>query len=61
MRPTHHLVPNVRFRETKSTVRVKSRKSDHQTYFNLKLVKINKFHMGRRRIYGVLKIRTGVY
>ena len=26
----------------------KSRKSDHQTYFNLKLAKINKFHNGRR-------------
>ena len=25
----------------------KSQKSDHQTYFNLKLVKINKFHNGK--------------
>ena len=25
-------------------------KSDHQTYFNLKLAKINKFHMGMRKI-----------
>ena len=53
MRPTHHLVPNVRFRKTKSTVRVKSRKSDHKIYFNLKIVKINKFHNGRRIICGV--------
>ena len=26
----------------------KSRKSDHQTYFNLNLAKINEFHNGRR-------------
>ena len=56
MRPTHHLVPNVRFRKTKSTVRVKSRKSDHKTYFNLKIVKINKFHTGRRTICMFRKI-----
>ena len=26
----------------------KSRKSNNQTYFNIKLSKINKFHMGKR-------------
>ena len=31
-------------------------KSDHQTYINLKLAKINKFHMGRRTICMFRKI-----
>ena len=28
----------------------RSRKSDHQIYFHPKLAKINKFHMGMRKI-----------
>ena len=39
----------------------KLRKSDHQTYFNLKLVKINKFHNGKKDYMWCLKNRTGVY
>ena len=39
----------------------KSQKSDHQTYFNLKLVKINKFHNGTKDNMWCLKNRTGVF